>query len=197
MNVKLAHLYAIFLMGSLLLISSCSENITYDSEEVAVNQNFADLDTNNKTIVVVYNDVKFLIDVADMQLEEIRLGKLAQQKGITSKVKGLGKMLEEAHTKIYNELSELSKSKSVAIPTSITENTKDIIKELNEKAENEFGKSYSNMMVNHNVNAIQLFEKASKGLDDRELRTWAASKLPILRTHLKHAKACKKETDKY
>ncbi len=196
MNVKLAHLYAICFMGTLLLTPSCSENINYDSEDVAIQQNIADLETNNKTIVVVYNNVKFLMDVADIQLEEISLGKLAQQNGITADIKELGKMMEEAHTKIYMELSELSKSKSVAIPTSITENTKDILKELNEKSENDFGKSYSTMMVNHSVNAIQLFEKASKGLDDLELRTWAASKLPILRTHLKHARACKNENDK-
>ena len=189
---------SIFIAGTAILILSCSESKTTDSVEVAERENIETLSTNDETIVVVENDngMKFLMEVAEMQLELISLGKLAQQKGNTPHVKELGKMMEMDHGKTLAELTTLAQSKSISIPTAVTEDSKDAHEKLNEKTGNDFGKAYANMMVEHHEDAIELFEKASTDSNDPEIKAWATEKLAGLRTHLEHAKKCKEECDK-
>ncbi|MDP1879350.1 MAG: DUF4142 domain-containing protein [Parachlamydiaceae bacterium] len=43
------------------------------------------------------------------------MGKFAQLKGNSDHVVALGKMMEDDHTKVYNEIKALAQSKSVSI----------------------------------------------------------------------------------
>ena len=211
-NIKSILIPALFIAGSFLVVS-CSESRTNtadsnadsrdaasrdtDSKEVAQQENIAKMASDDQTIVVVENDndAKFLMDVAEMQLEEISLGKLAQQKGNTPQVKELGKMMEAARTKTLTEVQALAQSKPGSIPTTITEDSQDVYQKLNDKTGNDFGKAYSDMMVEHHEDAIKLFEKISTDSEDTDIKAWAAQKLPGLRTHLKHAEESKKQND--
>jgi putative membrane protein len=184
--------------SSAMFLSSCSENKTVDSKEIAQEENMDNLSDDEKEVVVLENDgpTVFLMKVAEMQLEEISLGKLAQQKGTTTHVKELGKMMEQDHTKSLSEVQALAQAKTVAIPTVATKDSNDAYEKLNGKTGNDFDKDYSDMMVKHHEDAIDLFEKASTDSEDAEIRAWAGQKLPGLKTHLDHAKACKEASDK-
>lgn len=200
-NFKSILVHSICIAGTVLFASSCSENKTSDSAdsmEVAVEENVSRLANDDETAVVIDNDngVKFLMAAAEMQLEAISLGKLAQQKGTSPHVKDLGKMMEADHTKNLVELKTLAQSKSVAIPETATEDTMENQKDLMGKEGNDFGKAYSDMMVEHHEDALELFEDAAANSEDAEIKAWAAQKLPGLRIHLDHAKTCKEECDK-
>ncbi|MGF1639110.1 MAG: DUF4142 domain-containing protein [Cyclobacteriaceae bacterium] len=195
--IKIKHIVvlAVCCTGLLFLASSCSDNKNKDSKEMAEKENIDRMAPNDETIVVVdnNNDMNFLMEAAEMQMEKINLGKLAQQKGNSSHVKELGKMMEEDHTKSLNELRALAQSKSISIPNSLTDDNKDSYEKLNDKSGNDFGKTYSDMMVDQHEEAIDLFETASTKSEDPQIRTWAAEKLPTLRSHLQHAEACKEK----
>ncbi len=195
--IKIKHIVvlAVCCTGLLFLASSCSDNKNKDSKEMAEKENIDRMAPNDETIVVVdnNNDMNFLMEAAEMQMEKINLGKLAQQKGNSSHVKELGKMMEEDHTKSLNELRALAQSKSISIPNSLTDDNKDSYEKLNDKSGNDFGKTYSDMMVDQHEEAIDLFETASTKSEDPQIRTWASEKLPTLRSHLQHAEACKEK----
>jgi putative membrane protein len=55
-------------------------------------------------------------------------------------VKELGKMMEIAHSKCMDELTILAKKKSIAIPTSLTDNGHDAYKKLSNLAGTSFDK---------------------------------------------------------
>ncbi len=196
-NFKSILAFSICMAGTVVILSSCSENKSMDSKDVAENENINKLAADSQTIVVIDNDnaTKFFMRAAEIQLEEISLGKLAQQKGTSTDVKELGKMMENEHAKSLSELQTLAQSKSVAIPASPTDDSKGAYQKLRDKTGNDFDKAYSEMTVNHHEDAIELFEKVSKDSDDSEIRAWASEKLPGLRTHLEHAKACKEKGD--
>lgn len=195
---KLAFVYSACIVGTLFMVTSCVDNKKVDEDKVAEQENRVKMASDNEAIVVIDNDesATFLMAVAEMQLEDISLGKLAQQKGTSSHVKELGKMMVDDHTKSFAELQALSQSKSVSIPTLITEDSKEAFENLNEKTGNDFGKAYSERVVEHHKDAIELFEEASTDSDDADVRSWASSKLPGLRAHLAKAEACKMECDK-
>ena len=181
------------LVAFILLVASCGYNQKpKDTKEVAEERNEAKFENNKQE-----KDAQFLVNAAEINLEEIQLGQLAQQKGGTAEVKELGKMMEDAHTKSLNELKALAKSKMITIPTSPTNNAQDAYKDLNEKSGNDFDKAYADLMVSEHKDAIEAFEDASEDSNDNDIKNWARASLPGLRTHLEHSIDCQNNLTAY
>lgn len=175
----------------IIIISACSnKQKPEDTKDVAEEHNEAKFDNKQE------KDAQFLVNAAEINLEEIKLGQLAQQRGVASHVKDLGKMMEVAHTKSQADLTVLAKSKMISIPTSPTDDAKDTYKKLNDKSGNDFDKAYADLMVKRHKDAIDIFEKASIGSENSDIKNWATAKLPGLRTHLDHSIECQKKCDK-
>ncbi|WP_430406533.1 DUF4142 domain-containing protein [Fluviicola sp.] len=189
-TAKRSFLYLGFLSMSLFIIHSCSNSNPDDAKEIAEDQNEEKFDDRKSE-----KDADFLVTAAEINLEEIKLGELAQQKGSTADVKALGKMMVDTHTAAQNDLEKLAASKSITIPVVLTENGKDAYNDLNEEDLGmDFDKEYSSMMVKGHKDAIREFENASSNAEDGDIRNWASSMLPALRTHLDHAEACKEKS---
>lgn len=177
----------------ILLVTSCGFNQkSNDTKDVAEERNDEKFDDNKQK-----KDAQFLVNAAEISLEEIQLGQLAQQKGGTAEVKELGKMMEDAHTKSLNDLKVLAKSKMITIPTSPTDDAQEAYKELNEDTGNDFDKAYADMMVNEHNDAIETYEDASEDSNDNEIKNWARTSLPGLRTHLEHSVDCQNNLTAY
>ena len=173
-------------------ISSFSYSQTSkDTKSVANEQNAIKYANTNKE-----KDAKFLVDVAEINLEEIKLGQLARQKSAMADVKELGKMMETAHSKCMNELTILAKKKSIAIPSSLTDNGNDAYKKLSNLSGTSFDKEYCDMMINGHKGAIAEFEKEIKESNDADIKQFATSTLPELHSHLEHATTCQKKCEK-
>lgn len=172
-------------------ISSC-KNKTPDPVDQAEKSNEAKFDNKAQE-----KDAEFVVKAAEVNLEEIILGKLVQQKGGSSHVVALGKMMQEQHQKSMDELTALAKTKMITIPTTSTENINEAYTKLNKKTSgSEFDKAYADMMVDGHEETIRLFEMAATDCQDTDIKSWAASKLPELRVHLDHAIQCKKDCEK-
>ena len=104
--------------------------------------------------------------------------------------------MEDEHTKSLADLTALAKTKNISLPNSQTDKGKDAYEKLNKKSGNDFGKTYSDMMVNGHQDAIALFEKASTECTNPDIKSWATATLPTLRTNLEHALMCQKEFEK-
>lgn len=163
-----------------LLITSCGYNQKpKDSKDVAEKHNEARFEDNKQE-----KDAQFLVNAAEMNLKQIQLGQLAQQKGSTAQVKELGKKMEDAHTKSHRELTALAQSKGIIIPTTATDNVRDAYEDLNDKTGNDFDKAYVDRMVSKHKDAISAFENATTDRYDSDIKNWAIATLPVLRTHL-------------
>lgn len=179
---------AILLVG----LSACNgTKKTTDSKDVAKEQNEAKFDNSSNE-----KDAKFIVNAAEINLEEIKLGQLAQQKGMIEDIKGLGKTMEAQHTETLTDLTALAKQKVISIPTSPTENGMEAYKELNDKEPKYFDRAYCDKMVKAHKEAITLFEKASTECNDAEIKAWAVATLPHMRMHLDSALACQMKLEK-
>ncbi len=177
----------------IVLVASCGYNQKpKDTKDVAEERNDEMFDNNKKE-----KDAQFLVNAAEINLEGIQLGQLAQQKGGTAEVKELGKMMEVAHTKSLNDLKALAKSKMITIPTSPTNDARDAYNELNEETGSDFDKAYADMMVSEHEDAIETFEDASEDSNDNDIKNWARASLPGLRAHLEHSIDCQNNLTAY
>jgi len=141
-------------------------------------------------------DAEFLSRAAEVHLEGISLGQLAQKRSMMEHVRDLAKMLEYIHTKSFNDLNALAKMKMITVPREETYDIQNAYLNLNSKSKTEFDKAYCDAMVINHRNAIMIFEKASKESDDADIRKWAAETLPILNMYFEHSLSCLEKCDK-
>lgn len=171
---------------SVMSLCSCND-APKDSKEAATEMNKPNADATRES------DERFLVRAAEINFEEIRLGQLAEQKGTAAEVRDLAKMLVMAHNKAKDDLHALSSSKGIAIPLAPTEAVENVYKNLSEKSGNDFDKEYCAKMVAGHKDAIDLFEGATKGNNDPDVKFWASGMLQDLRMHLAQAQACEEK----
>jgi len=135
-------------------------------------------------------DAQFLVNAAEIYMEEIGLAKLAQEKGTTSPIKELGRTMEQDHQSSQDELTSLAKRKKITIPNTITDQGDDSYRLLNQKTGEDFNESYVKLMVEKHEDAIALFDKASNKCRDKQIKEWASSMLVVLRRDLAAANSC-------
>lgn len=175
-------LTGIIALSAGLFLFSCQME---DSKKTAEEKNKEVTDTRAEN-----KDAQFLVDVAEINIEEIQLGQLAQSKSTKKEVKDLGKMMEDEHTKALNEIKELATKKGISIPTTATSDVQDAYNKLSDKKETEFNEEYCDMMVKGHKDAIDKVEKAATESKDEEIKAWAMETLPTLKKHLDHAMTC-------
>ena len=141
-------------------------------------------------------DTAFIMKAAEINMEEIKLGKLAQQMSSMGHVKDLGKMMVIEHTEATTKLAALAKIKMVSLPTVESGKITAAYKMLAAKKGKSFDKAYSDMMVNGHKEAIALFEKVNRDTKDNDIKAMTGEMIPKLKTHLEHAEMCQQECEK-
>ena len=178
--------FSIALAFILFSISACTNTTKpEDTKKFAVEETQVKTDNTN--------DAKFLIAAAQINLEEIQLGQLAQRNSTMRDVKELGKMMEADHTKALKEVKDLANLKQVTVPATLTDEGQSAYMKLVKKTGKDFDKSYCDMMVDGHKEAISKFEKEVNESSDSDIKSWATSMLPGLKMHLDHATSCQKE----
>ena len=175
-------------------IVSCDNNAARtndDTKEVAEDKNDAKFDSAK-----MEKDAQFLVNAAEINLEEIKLGQLAQQRGMSNDIKMLGQTMVEAHTKALSDLKSLAQSKTVSIPDAATKDANDAWDKLQKEKGTDFDKKYCDMMVDGHKDAIDKFEKAASDATDPQIKQWASSMLPDLRKHLDMSMTCQNKLEK-
>jgi putative membrane protein len=141
----------------------------------------------------VNKDAQFLIDAGEICIEEIKFGQLAQKKSINIDIQEFGKTLEDAYTKMLNELIPLAKSKSIIIPIAMTDKSQQTYNQLVTTPLNYFSKAYCDIAVSRHQEAGAKFQKVFTESTDEDTRRWALSKLPELRRHLEFSLVTQKK----
>lgn len=165
-----------------------------------------------KTSHLSRGDEKFIKDAAKGGMMEVQMGKLAVQKAQSAQVKQYGQRLIDDHTKANTELKQIAATKGVTLPeshegiTSDTDTTdrtqvreksdsdhdlgfwdRRAMKKLEGLSGTEFDREFIKMAVSDHQKDVKEFEKASKDLDDSDLKAFAAKVLPKLQEHLSQA----------
>lgn len=173
-----------------------------DSSDNAMlgNETLADTRTTNDRINDRLNaeqqdqDTQFLVSATKSNLKQIQLAQLAQKNGKTAEVRELGTMMEKAHTQSQKDLTALAQRKNIRIPTSLDDDMKNDYNALLEASEDDFDKTYTEMMIKGHEDSVQAYEKASSDSMDSEIKNWATASLPEMRKHLEHSLDSKKKS---
>jgi putative membrane protein len=193
MKKHLSFFSMLCLLGFLSACNNASNKDAVDKADSA-NEKKADTDSNSthpttSTMAVDKDCSDFMVKAADGGMEEVQMGKLANEKATNQRVKNFGQMMVDDHSKAGDELKSLASQKNVTLPASMSDDHQKDMDDLNKKKGKDFDKSYMKMMVSDHEKDISEFEKAAKNATDGDLKAWADKTLPVLRKHLDSAKA--------
>jgi putative membrane protein len=137
-------------------------------------------------------DIHFAKEAAQGGMAEVKLGQLAQDKGLSYSVKNFGKRMVDDHSKAGDKLKDVASQENITLPADIAakdQATYDRLSKLNGAA---FDRAYAKNMVKDHEADIAAFQKETNGGKVDSLKSFASNMLPTLQDHLKEAKAMMK-----
>jgi putative membrane protein len=137
------------------------------------------------------NTKDFVKKAATGGMEEVELGRLAQQKASSQRVKNFGQMMVDDHSKANDQLKTIATQKNIDIPAAVTDDQRKDIDMLSKKSGTDFDKAYVDMMVNDHKKDIDEFKKAQAKVNDNDIKNFAINTLPTLQKHLDSIQAIK------
>lgn len=134
-------------------------------------------------------DRNFIMDAAMGGMEEVELGKVAAQQGMSAEVKQFGQRMVDDHSQANSELMSLASSKGITLPTELDQKHRSEVTKLSGMSGADFDREYTKMMVSDHRKDVSEFEKQSTRGTDADLKAFATKTLPTLREHLRMAEA--------
>jgi putative membrane protein len=133
-------------------------------------------------------DLKFAKEANQINLEEIQVGKLAQQRSVNAAIKKFGERLAQDHAKMNEELVALARKKGVILSKDFDAATQETVDRFMKLSGAEFDRAFSKAMVSGHEKAIEKFQAEAKTGRDADVKAWAEKRVATLREHLEMAR---------
>jgi putative membrane protein len=146
----------------------------------------SDLNTQNNG-KLSRGDANFIREAAQGGLMEVRMGQSAKDHASNGDVKNYGEMLVKDHSKANDKLSQMAGEKGVNLAKDVEPKHTDMIKDFEAKNGADFDRAFIEYAIKDHRKDISKFERASRDLNDSELKAFATETLPTLRNHLAEA----------
>jgi putative membrane protein len=134
-------------------------------------------------------DQTFMMSAAQGGMTEVKLGEVAAQKATQPKIKQFGTLMVSDHSKADKELQAIAAKNGVTLPSKLDATHKEKVDKISKLSGQDFDKAYVSEMVKDHEMVAAEFEKASKTAQNAELKSFAVNTLPVIKHHLKEAKA--------
>jgi putative membrane protein len=133
------------------------------------------------------SDYKFAKKAACAGMTEVTLGKLAAQKSANSAVQQFGQQMARDHRQANQNLEAIASKVGATLPTEPGEEFQKEIDRLTALSGTEFDKAYVAFMVKAHKADEKEFRHQSEYADNADLKSFAATTLPMVQSHLKMA----------
>lgn len=129
--------------------------------------------------------------------QEVRLGRLAQERGADADVRAFGALMVEKHTMAGTELKRIANRHNVPAEDTGAKDDDDEFERLSKLSGAAFDRAYLDLMVDEHEDAIDdLQEKANNNDEHADVKEWATKTLPEVRQHLERARTLRERLDR-
>jgi putative membrane protein len=133
-------------------------------------------------------DLKFIMDAAEGNLAEIRVGQLAKQRATNAEVKDFAQMMINDHTKANNELAQIAQRMGVTLPKDVAPYHRAAMAGMSRLSGAEFDRAYIKGQLGDHALTLDLLEMQEKSGKDPELRQFASRAKPMVLKHYEMAR---------
>jgi putative membrane protein len=136
-------------------------------------------------------DRKFIMEAAQGNLLEVRLGELAYQNAASPTVKDFGKRMAKDHTKAYEQLKEVASKHGITLPKDLDAKHQEQVQKFMKLKGGQFDVAYTQYMLEDHEKDVAKFRKEAKEVQAPDLRMWTTQTLTVIEEHLQLARKLK------
>ncbi|MFT4031677.1 MAG: DUF4142 domain-containing protein [Siphonobacter sp.] len=134
--------------GAAIAFQACSENKADKAKgEQAEAATDAANEANDSLPTVSETDADFAVKAANGSMLEVELGKLAEQKAFSPKVKEFGARMVKDHGEAGDELKSIASAKGITLPAIMGEEQQKYYDELSKLSGKKFDKKYVSLRM--------------------------------------------------
>jgi putative membrane protein len=130
----------------------------------------------------------FLKKAGEMQQAEISLALLVDGRAANDRVRQFADHMIAIHKKLLQEVQELAAEKGVTLPSELSDEHKQKIKEFSQLSGHRFDRTYMHYILRDHQMDVENFEEGMQTLEDSDVLHWTYRTLPILRAHVEEAR---------
>lgn len=160
-----------------------NDSLMSDSNSMMKNDS-STMSTSMSTGPVSKEDADWAATVANANMTEIELSKVAADKATMPRLKSYASMIISDHTQAGDKLKQIAATKNITLPAKLDDKSQRKLDDLSKKTGKDFDKAYTSDMISDHKDAINLFQKGGKDLKDADLNSFATQTLPTLQVHL-------------
>jgi putative membrane protein len=177
--MKTRLIYAVLALSGLSLLA-CNSSSSSGHADTVDSANKV-----NKEVKAVQPDASnFVVNAANGSMMEVELGKIAEDRAANARVKAFGAMMVKDHSEANDNLKNIANSLNIAVPDSVSNDSRKEIDNLKKKNGKDFDKAYVKMMVDDHKKDIAEFRKCADNCSDSTVKNFASTLLPVLEKHL-------------
>lgn len=140
-------------------------------------------------------DLDFVLKAANDSMAEAALGKLAQEKAGSDKVKEFGQKMVQDHEQANQELAQIVEPRGTRLPQQPSDAAQEVEKTLAVHSGQDFDRAYmAHQVAAHDV-ALTLFRHAAEHGQTPAVRDYAAKHAPVIEEHLETARSIQDEVE--
>lgn len=129
-------------------------------------------------------DREFLTVIRFANLWEIPMGKLAQERGTSQKVRDVGKVLETDHTALDVAIKDLGAKFGVRLPEKASSSTQNWMNEISSKTGEAFDETFADRLRAAHGTVFQLIAEIRAGTRNDVIRDFAQQANEIVMKHM-------------
>jgi putative membrane protein len=133
-------------------------------------------------------DRTFALEANSGGMAEVKLGRLAQRKGQSIKVKAFGEKMAMDHSKARDDLKGTAQKSGIRLPAGMSRKDQEAYQHLARLEGQAFDQAYAEAMVKDHENDVAAFEREAAGGKDESMKEFARRTLPTLKEHLRLAR---------
>lgn len=127
----------------------------------------------------------FITEATTSSLAEIDACRMMAARSADPGIKSYARQMEREHLSANDELKRIAEGKGIAVPTSASKETRDLLERLRGLPSGEGDRAFVREFgIGSHYKAIEVFEKEAREGQDPQLRSFAEQTLPRLREHL-------------
>lgn len=128
-------------------------------------------------------DKQFLQSIHQVNLSEIAVGKLAQQKAVSQQVQDLGARFVADHTKLDETVQQTASKLKVNLPDTPTSEQQAMISQLQKATDSDFDTLFISSQMEAHMQAMRLIETELAQGSDSQVKQVAKSAASIIKAH--------------
>lgn len=132
-------------------------------------------------------DFEFMKQADQIDLTEVKLGKIAKHNASVSAVKDFGERMVRDHSRMNQDLRAIADKEDVKLPKQLDRKDQEFVSQLSNLSGAAFDHAYTKDMVRDHKGAIAKFEAEAKNGNCPAVKAWAAKWCPTLEEHLRLA----------